>query len=406
MFTSEKIKEWLEEIEERPGSAPVIVQFIANRLKDLNTWNEELRAENIALRTDKRVDDYERQIAHLQYQLDLIKRQYGGQFPQAEQLETADEVEEIEMMSMLIYTGDGRIGRIELDLTDIEDGVTIGELRGLPGPDAAPRLLAIPTNEELLFLFASGRIATCSVAGLPIQTISTDEPFDWDTAPIPNSPQAGDSLVCLAPISRLALSDYFVQTSQRGFIKKIRMALASSIMENHYIGTGAKIDHDGPFALTLSGKDENFVLVTRDGYLRYTPVEVSPHTIVEAMRLKPTDRMTSAFTMPPDKTLLVMTQLGKAIQHTGDSLELVTDLGRVGVALYSKTRRDAGVRVVGAAAVAESDWGLALHSNGWVSLHSVSQILANGTVPVEWELSAFTVFSSGESTKNTKTTKV
>ena len=124
------------------------------------------------------------------------------------------------------------------------------------------------------------------------------------------------------------------------------------------------------------------------------------------MRLKPTDRMTSAFTMPPDKTLLVMTQLGKAIQHTGDSLELVTDLGRVGVALYSKTRRDAGVRVVGAAAVAESDWGLALHSNGWVSLHSVSQILANGTVPVEWELSAFTVFSSGESTKNTKTTKV
>ena len=395
MFTPEKIEQWLKEIEEHPGSAPVIIQFITNRLKDLDSWNEELRAENIALRTGKKVDDYERQIAYLQYQLDLIKRQYGGQRPTAEQLAKDETVDEIQMLSVLIYTSDGRLLRIELDPTDLEDGCTIGGLSGLPYPDESPRLLAVPSNEELLFLFSSGRIATCSVAGLPIQTIASDEPFDWETAPIPNPPQAGDTLASLAPISRLALADYFVQTSQRGFIKKIRMALAPSIMENQYIGTGAKISHDWPFELTLCNKDENFVLVSKDGYMRYTSIDVSPHAIVEAMRLKPTDRLFSAFVMPPGKTLLVMTQIGKAIQHTQDSLELITDLGRVGKALYSKARREAGVRVVGAAAVAESDWGLAIHTNGRISIHAVSQILATGTVPIpmEGELSTFTAFS-------------
>jgi len=394
MFTPEKIEEWLKEAEERPSSAPIIIEFIANRLNDLNTWNEELRAENISLRTRERVEEYERQIAHLQYQLNLIKRQYGGQLPQADQLETDEAVEEIQMVSVLIYTRDGRLLRIELDPTTLEDGHAIGDLGGDPLPEESPRLLAVPSNEELLFLFSSGRLATSAVAGLPIQTISIDEPFDWETAPIPHPPQAGDALVCLAPISRLALSDYFVQTSQRGFIKKIRMALAPSIMENQYIGTGAKISHDRPFELTLCNKDENFALVSKNGYLRYTPVDVSPHAIVEAIKLKSTDRLISAFSMPPDKTLLVMTQIGKAIQRTGEGLDLVTDLGRVGVALYSKARRDAGVSVVGAAAVAESDWGLALHTNGCISIHAISQILANGTVPVEGELSAFTAFSN------------
>ena len=388
MFTSEKIEEWLQEVEKRPGSASVIIQFIANRLNDLSEWNEQLRAENMSLRTKERVDEYERQIAHLQYQLDLIKRQFGGKLPRAEKHETEEILEDIQYFSVLIYTGDGRLARIEIDPTDFEEGDTIGELRGLSFPEESPRLLAVPTNEELLFLFSSGRIATTAVAELPKITAS----FNWETAPIPNPPLAGDSLVCLAPISSLAMNDYFVQTSQRGFLKKIRMALAPSIMENQYMGTGSKIDYDYPFAVTLCNKDENFVLVSKEGYLRFTPVEVSPYTIVEAMRLKPTDRMISAFKIPPEKTLLVVTQIGKAIQRTGEGLELVTDLERVGVALFSKSRRDAGVRVVGAAAVAESDWGLALHTNGQISLHSISQILANGTIPVEGELSAFTAF--------------
>ncbi len=390
MFTPEKIEEWLAEIEQRPSSAPTIIQFIANRLKDLSEWNEQLRAENMSLRTKERVDEYERQIAHLQYQLDLIKRQHGGQLPGTDQLEPKETSEETQVVSALIYTPDGHLVRIELDPADLEEGRTIGNLSGLQSPEDTPRLLVVPTNEELLFLFSSGRIATLALDKLPSMP---SESLDWETVPIPHAPQAGDTLVCVAPISKIALSDYFVQTSRRGFIKKIRMALAPSIMENQYIGTGTKLPNDQPFELTLSGKDENFVLISKDGYLRYAPVDVSPYAIVEAMKVKHADYLVSAFIIPPGKSLLVMTQLGKAIQRAPETLELVSDLGRVGKTLYSKARRDAGIRVVGAAAVAESDWGLALHSNGDLSVHAIAQIFANGTIPVDDELSAFTAFS-------------
>ncbi len=391
MFPPEKIEEWLKEVADRPSSAPIIIQFISNRLNDLSTWNEELRAENLKLRTGEQVAEYERQIAHLQYQLDLVKRQFGGQLPDAEQLAEIAAVEKTVDLNLLIYSADGRLLCLSLDTGNLNDSQEICNLGGILLKEVKPRLAVVPSNEELLFLFDSGRIATLSVSELPDPS---DESIDWETISIPVSPHAGDSLVCIAPISGLALADYFLQTSQRGFIKTIRMALAPSIMENQYIGQGAKISHDRPFNLALCAKDERLVMVSKDGYLQYLPIDISPHAIVEAMRLKSTDRIAASFNLPPEKSVLAMTQVGKAIHRTADSLEMISDLGRVGKALYSKTRRDAGVRVIGAAAVKEPDWGLAVHSNGQITSHAVKEIFANGTVPVEDQLLAFTAFES------------
>jgi DNA gyrase/topoisomerase IV subunit A len=391
LFTPEKIEEWLAEVAERPASASIIIQFIANRINDLNTWNEELRAENAKLRTGERVAEFERQIAHLQYQLELVKRQFGGQMPTAEQRISAAPEESGENLNVLIYTPDGRLQRLDLDTGSLAEGAQICNLGGILLKEVVPRLLVIPSQEELLFLFDSGRIATLPVEELPAHPASN--PIDWETAPIPNAPQAGDQLACLAPISNLALADYFLQISQRGYIKKIRMALAPSIMENHYIGRGAKISHDRPHDLALCRADERYVLVSKMGYLQYVPVDLSPHAIVEAIHLKSADRLAAAFALPEGKSVLVMTQIGKAIHRTPESLEMVADLGRVGKALYSKTRREAGVQVVGAAAVAASDWGLALHANGQISTHAIAEIFANGTLPVADELLVFTTFS-------------
>ena len=113
MFPSEKIEEWLQEVSERPASAPLIIQFIANRLSELSKWNEQLREENIALRTEKRVQEYEQQISYLTYQLDLLKRQFDGELPDEALLAAASKP--VDLLNILLYDPQGRVARLELE---------------------------------------------------------------------------------------------------------------------------------------------------------------------------------------------------------------------------------------------------------------------------------------------------
>jgi predicted RNase H-like nuclease (RuvC/YqgF family) len=77
MSFTNKIDEWMKEAEERPESAVMIVRLIARRLRELTERDEELLAENIALQNGTRVEEYQKRIAHLEYQLDLLKRRFG-----------------------------------------------------------------------------------------------------------------------------------------------------------------------------------------------------------------------------------------------------------------------------------------------------------------------------------------
>ena len=74
---SHKIDEWMKEAEARPESAVTIVKLIARRLRELTERDEELLTENIALQNGTRVEEYQKRIAHLEYQLDLLKRRFG-----------------------------------------------------------------------------------------------------------------------------------------------------------------------------------------------------------------------------------------------------------------------------------------------------------------------------------------
>src|SRR5688572_31690725 len=78
MSFSHKIDEWMKEAETRPESAVTIVRLVASRLRELTERNEELLAENIALQNGTRVEEFQKRIAHLEYQLDLLKRRFGA----------------------------------------------------------------------------------------------------------------------------------------------------------------------------------------------------------------------------------------------------------------------------------------------------------------------------------------
>jgi DNA gyrase/topoisomerase IV subunit A len=391
MFTPDKIEEWIKEVQERPGSAVLIIQFITNRLRDLSDWNEKLRAENLELRTGARVEEYERQIVHLEYQLEMLRRQFDGQLPD---ISLSTEVgQPVESLTLLIYDPQGRVLRIEIDTTDLQDGETLANLGRIFSSGDSPRLLVVPAREELMFIFASGRIAALPVSALP-HPKGSDGKSNWEQATIPHEPKAGDSLACLVPISKMALADYFVQISRRGFMKKIRKALAPSMMDNQYIGAGVKLTADQTLDLCLCKDGARFVLISWEGYLQCVSEQMLPYAIVEAMRLGSSDHLVAVFAPGEGNSILVMTQIGKIIHRMEDSLETATDLQRKGQMLYSKARRDQGVRVVGAAAVDEADWGIALHIDGNITLHAIEALLGSGSIPTESELLAFTTFSS------------
>ena len=389
MFPSEKIEEWILEVTERPTSAPLVIQFIANRLNELSKWNEDLRAENISLRTEKRVQEYEQQINYLTYQLDLLKRQFGGELPDDDTLAAASRT--VDLLNLLIYDEQGRIARLELNSSDYADGVSIGTFQGLPKNGEPPRLLVVPSSEELLCVFTSGRIAPLPVLSIPmIETVA--QPQNWQQIQIPHEPSLGEALASLMPVSKMALADFFVQVSRRGFMKKIRMALVASIMENLYIGTGAKLSGDQTLDVILAHDADRYILVSEEGYLSSVTAEMLSFAVEEALRLNAADHLVAAHTLTPEKSVVVMTQIGKSIHRTAESIAVAGALKRKGKPLYSKARREKGVRVVGSGVVDEVDWGLALHQGGEISLHAMQSIFKSGTILTDSEIMAFVTF--------------
>src|SRR5512147_2739391 len=143
---SHKIDEWMKEAEARPESAVTIVKLIARRLRELTERNEELLSENIALQNGTRVEEYQKRIAHLEYQLDLLKRRFGTD--ESLLAELPGSPAESATLSLLVYNNYGRIFRIEMESAQAPGRIADENL----ATGEQPRLLAVPSNEEVLLL--------------------------------------------------------------------------------------------------------------------------------------------------------------------------------------------------------------------------------------------------------------
>lgn len=400
MITPEKIEEWIKEVEERPVSAPIILQYISNRLRDLTDRNEELLAENIALLSGKRVEEYEQRIAHLEYQLELLKRQLGSDRA-VEGIELDDNkpagIKNLETLSVLIYNRHGRMLRFEITPQSIMEGFSLVEIQGevLLG-DEPPRLLVVSSTEEVMLVFTSGRIATLPVLNIPSTKILPDQNagiIKWDQALLPDEPRGGERLACLTPVSKLPLAEFFVQTSRRGFVKKIRTSMAQSILTNHYIGSGVKQPLDQTFSICLSGKEDHIVLASHEGFLLRLDMNRVTSSVEEGIRLGTSDHLVSSFVFRPGSSVLAMTQIGKAIQITEDRLEAAGSLKIKGQAVFSAQRREKGARLVGAGSVRDEDWAAGLHQDGQLRFYALREIFASGMLPTQSEILSFETFS-------------
>ncbi len=375
MITQKKIEEWIQEVQGRPASAGLIIEYIAKRLSELTRWNEELLADNIELRSEKRVEEYETRIANLEYQLEMLKRQIGGEIGSLAPI--------VKTMSVLIYATDGHVLHVEAPIERLEAASTLLCLQGLPGRQEAPvHLLVTNPQEELLFVFDSGRTAAMPVGDLPAVHLSAEgevETLNWQNAYLVE-PRGGEELATVFPIAKMTLYAYCLQVSRRGCVKRMMKASFESHLGKNYIGSGVKQAPDKTCDLTLSSKDDRLVLASREGFLVSLEVDKLPYTVEEVLRLGPTDYLVSAYMAAQKPYLLMVTQAGKVIQRETSWLNTAESFRTRGQAAFSSSRRNAGVRLAGAAAVDENDWGMALSENGKVTIHKMEDLFGTGAL--------------------------
>lgn len=370
MISQDQIEEWIQEVEERPTSAPLIIQYISKRLRDLSARNEELLAENIDLRSGRKVEEYESRIANLEYQLEMLKRQFNGDIhPEGLQLG-------IDTISLLIYNPKGKVLRIEQPVKSLTSGIILEKIQDVSG-DGPVRLLVTSQVEELLFVFDSGRTVS-----LPVHEIPEAEPqssLEWSQAYLAE-PRGGEELSTILPIARMSLYDYCIQTSRRGCAKKMMKSSFESHVSKNFVGAGIKSKPDNTCDLILTGKEDQLVLATREGFVCTLDVPQLPYTIEEVLKLGPTDYLVSSFISGKKPSLLIVTQNGKVIHRDASWLEKANSFKSRGQAVFSSSRREGGARVAGAAMVSPDDWSISVTSEGQLLLRSTADLINEGTL--------------------------
>ncbi len=375
MISPDKIDEWIHEVEQRPASAELIIRYIANRLSELASRDEELASQNIELLSGRKVEQYENRIASLEYQLELLKRQLGGIVILPTEIPNPSPIHET--VNVLLFHPQGRVLRLEIEPGKLATTQTLTKITGEVSPDGIPpTVLVTNSQEELLFIFDSGRTVAHPVPQLPVA--NTDN-FAWQQAFF-EEPRIREELAAIQPIAKMALYELCIQSSRRGFVKKIKMSSFTSHVEEQYIGTGVKIPADKTCGLTFANKDDQFALVSQEGYIFSMPAERLPTAIEEVIRLGITDHIVASFVINRKPSILFITHNGKAVYRDASWLEVANSFKTKGQAILTKERREAGTRIAGAAPVDETDWGVFLHSDGALTIQNLKEIFAKGSL--------------------------
>lgn len=375
MISPDKIDEWIHEVEQRPASAELIIRYIANRLSELASREEELAGQNIELLSGRKVEEYENRIASLEYQLELLKRQLGGEVILPTEAHVTPPVPET--ISIIIYNPLGRVLRLEMTPEGLASSPNIARFTGEVCPEGAqPTVLVTPSQEELLFVFDTGRTVAHPVTQLPV--FSADN-LGWEEAFL-EEPRIKEELAAVQPIAKMPLFEICIQASRRGYVKKIKTTAFTTHLGEDYIGTGVKLPADKTCGLTFTNKDGLFVMVSQEGYIFSMQAERLPTGIEEVIRLGISDHIVSMFMVNRESYILFITHNGKAVHREAGWLEQANSFKSKGQSILTSERREAGIRIVGAAPVNETDWGVFLSEDGSLSVYPLQDLLSTGRV--------------------------
>jgi DNA gyrase/topoisomerase IV subunit A len=210
--------------------------------------------------------------------------------------------------------------------------------------------------------------------------VAFEADWRWEKAALPDEPRAGEFLACIMPASHLPLSEFFMQVSRRGYVKKTMTSMAQSILGNRYLGKGSLQKSDQPFDVTLCLKKDLFGFVTFEGKLLGLEVDALPYSAEDRIKLTASDYVIASFVPHPGESMLFVTQTGKVIPRDYDSLETTKSPLARGHSLISPTRLEQGVRFIGAASVREMDRIAVLDSQGHLRIHRAETVIGSGSI--------------------------
>jgi DNA gyrase/topoisomerase IV subunit A len=369
MAISPKLNQWINEIEQRPASAPFIVRRLSERLQELDRENEALRAENLSLRSGQKIQEFERKISELEYQIELLKRGVpDGNFP----IQTS--------AHLLVYNTKGAVLSIELLPTDVQASNPILRLNSLPEQAAEDiQLLVVEPQDELLFLFDSGRALTMPAYDLPtFHQVATH----WEQA-YSLEMRSGEQLVCMLPITNAPLKAMAIQISRRGFARSFSREYFQSFLSNHNFGRGVKTQSDQVFNMSLCEPQDICLLVSRQGYLSALLASSLSVTLEENIKLGIKDYLVSSFVIPAEQAgegfMVVVTSEGRIYSQKTSWLSSDSADGTKRRLILSKEKAGT-LQVVAAAPAQQGDWGLLLDANGEIYAVQITANLKGETV--------------------------
>ena len=360
MITRAKIDEWIRQVEATPVLAPIIIRQITDRLLDLDAVNETLRAENLELNEGSRVKNYERRIAELEFQLDLLKRQLGA--PGGALL--------LEIHSLLLFNDKGQVIRLAIDEASLAAAQPFARIAGAPHLMSRTfGLISASEFDQLLLVFSTGRTAVLPVEQVPL---SAPSGLDWGGA-YQADLRSMEDLVCLLPVTRLHTFDCCVQVSRFGAARKIAIQYFKTFISNNNIGKGVKFNFDRILNLTLCNETQLLSLVSKNGSVLSLNAGALPVALDEIMRFKVNDYVVSAVTVAPEQTLVAVTQNGAAYAQNQVWL-LPAKPGGSRTRQFLPEKKPEEEVLVGAAALGARDWLIVYRDDGALSAYRPAAI--------------------------------
>ena len=363
MIKPGKIQEWIEEIEQRPLAAPFIVRTLSARVIELDKVNEELRVENLNLQSGKKIQEYERKIAELEYQIKLLKRQVaGGTSPVP-----------MEQPSLLVYDAFGKMLITEFTPPALVSGHTLGTIAGFEAPRLDDiHLLTANTSDELLFLFDSGRIQTQKAGDL---THTPMDQLDWNDA-LQIDLRSGERLIAVIPINEIPMMDGCLQISRKGYARYISQEYFRSFLSERNIGKGIRTAADSLFTLTPCHQNDVYVLVTRRGFVSARLAGKLAITLYEIQKLDMQDYVVGAFTIQSHQQLVIADQTGGVYIQKNPWTDPAGADGSKRRLLLAGAKAG-GVDVLGAAAADPGSWHFRLTTTGKILIGRVEDTSEN-----------------------------